>query len=425
MYNDAKGLNSYNGGAQNDWQKGGKYMKNSLKIGMRIRRGLTMLLVPAMMLSCIPLTAFAEDNVAYVRKADGTVTNYTSFATAWNAAVSSNATVGLYKTYMNHAGENSYVLPEGKTVTVELNGKALLRNITESRGDGSVFEVKDNSTLIVYGGSKANPAYNETEPHTHSVYVANADRDDYTRQNVTLYGGLIYGGNSSSCGGGILMGEKSKVYLYNVTVAGNYADNSGATQGDGGGIEMNNAYGYLYLEDSNICYNRARYDGGGVHIDSDYCTVEMVRSHIDHNVADDNGGGIYVDGDHFKLLGDAEQFMDPETVISENGIKDWTGADSYFMPDSLGSSVSYNCVYDSEEGGGGIFVYDAGALIEGVNIAGNVANDGGYGGGLYLNDDGITVSNCNILRNKATKDGGGIYDNDTDNVVDSSTVYAN
>ena len=120
----------------------------------KTKRILSIFLILVMLAGLLPQAAFAADKVAYV-KIGGVTTDYSGFAAAWNAAVkSNNATVGLYKRYMHHQGENAYVLPAGKTVTVELNGNALFRNITESRSDGSVFDVKENATLIVYGGNQ-------------------------------------------------------------------------------------------------------------------------------------------------------------------------------------------------------------------------------------------------------------------------------
>ena len=134
----------------------------------------------AVLFAIMPFTTLAEDTpsgVAYMKKIDGTIKYYNSFAVAWNAAVAENdATVGLYKDYPCHQGENSYILPENKKVTVELNGYALMRNITESRDDGSVFEVKKNAKLIVYGGNKENRTFGATVEHNQPVYVANADR---------------------------------------------------------------------------------------------------------------------------------------------------------------------------------------------------------------------------------------------------------
>ncbi|MBR4132063.1 MAG: hypothetical protein IKT99_03715 [Oscillospiraceae bacterium] len=408
----------------------------------KAKRILSVLLALVMLIGILPQQALAAGDWAYVRWENGGVTNYGTFRAAWDAATSSgnNNTVGLYTNWDG----GRFCVPEGKTVTLELNGWVLTRDRGSSTGDGEVLYVGKNAKLYVYGGTKADPFkdYNgdpvNSKAHSVSVYVANGNRYDYTRRKETLYGGIINGGNSDNGGGGIHMKESARVYLYNVTIAGNKADNWGASYGDGGGIEMNNKYGYVYMEDSQIIYNAARYDGGGIHVDSDFCRVDMVRSRIDHNVADDNGGGIYVDGDHFIVKGDAEQTLDPEAFVSQYGINDWDGRYNYFPPVSeIGSSISYNCVFDTEDGGGGIYMDNEFGLIEGLNICGNITTDdagsgNGDGGGIYLDEEEITVRNCNILRNKADERGGGIHvrgddaiNDYDDNTVDGCTVYKN
>ena len=399
-------------------------------------RILSIVLVLLMLVGLMPSTALADRDVgARVTYADGRTEDCSTFPQAWNkATASNNATVTLF----NNWDGGRFVVPEDKTVTLELNGWVLTRNLSSGKSDGEVLYVSDNATLNVYGGTKSDPAANADHEHSVWVYRARGDRYDYTRDKITLKGGIINGGHSSDAGGGIHMKESAKVYLYHVTIAGNRASAKTVEFGDGGGIEMDCQYGYVYMEDSQIIYNCARYDGGGIHVDSDYCRVDMVRSRIDHNVADDNGGGIYVDGDHFVLKGDAKQIMDPEAAISTYQIKDWTGAWNYF-PDvnALGSSISYNCVFDTEDGGGGIYVDNGGALIEGINFFGNITTDDsgsgtGDGGAVYLDEEEITVRSCNILRNKADKLGGGIYvrgdnsyGNYDDNTVDSCTIYKN
>ena len=398
------------------------------------------LLVLCMMLSLTPVKVSAEtvseENGAwaYVKWANGIKTEYGTFTDAWNAATSSgdNNTVGLN----NNWDGGHFLVPEGKTLTLELNGYVLTRNLADQKGDGEVIQVDTKAKLTVYGGNKDNLTFNSNKEHSVNVYVANADRYGYTRKSKTLSGGIINGGNSSDGGGGIHMEENTKVYLYNVTIAGNRAGAKTVEFGDGGGIEMDESYGYLYMQDSQVIYNCARYDGGGVHVDQSYNKIEMVRSCIDHNVADDNGGGLYVDGNNFVLKGDAKQIMNPEDAISTYGINDWTGPEDYFPPvNEIGSSISYNCCFDAEDGGGGIYCDNQNELIEGVNIFGNIAtntDDKTHGGGIYLNEEKMTVRNCNIFRNKCDQLGGGIYNRGDDyildrddNTIDSCSIVKN
>ena len=398
----------------------------------KTKRLLSTLLALIMLVGVLPASVFAANDRAYVHFANGTSKTYGSLPAAWNEAVASSGnTVGL----LNNWEGSRFCVPENISVTLEMNGYWISRNLSSSKGDGEVFWVGQNATLNVYGGNTADPSYNSTAEHNMWVYVADSSRYGYTRRQVLLHGGIINGGNSDNGGGGIHMKEGAHVNLYYVTVAGNKADKWGASYGDGGGVEMNNKNGCLYLDHSNIIYNAARYDGGGVHVDSEWCRIIMVKSHIDHNVADDNGAGIYVDGDNFSLRGDAEQIMDPESVVSAYSIPDWNGAYNFFLPEELGSSVSYNCVFDAEDGGGGIYLDNEKFHISSINFVGNIAtndDDKGNGGGLYLDEEESTIKNCNILRNKADCLGGGIYDRGDDRVtdlddngVDSCTIWKN
>ena len=385
-------------------------------------RILSIVLVLLMLVGLMPATAFADDSPwARVTYSNGDTVDCATFPEAWNKATASNvnnATVTLF----NNWDGGRFTVPEGKTVTLELNGWVLTRNMSSGESKGEVLRVEKGGRLNVYGGTKSNPAANAEHEHSVWVYRARGDRYAYTRDKITLKGGIINGGHSTNGGGGIHMEESAKVYLYHVTVAGNRADESSSTDGDGGGVKMNGDNGYLYMEDTQIIYNCARYDGGGIMAYGDYCSVKMVRSRIDHNVADDNGGGIYVQGNGFSLRGDAKQTMDPLTYVDTYKIKDWTGAWDYLPPvDKIGSSVSYNCVFNSEDGGGALYMDNEGGLIEGINFLGNIAthkSDSGDGGAIYLDQEDITIKNCNILRNKADKLGGGIYVRGDDNIVD-------
>ena len=137
----------------------------------------------------------------------------------------------------------------GKTVTLELNGYVLTRDRGDSTTNGEVIWVGPKATLYIYSGTQADPFKDcngdavNNRSHRVYVYVADGNRYNYTRRIETLYGGIINGGNSSNAGGGIHMKESAKVYLYNVTIAGNKASAGSVEYGDGGGIEMDNKYG--------------------------------------------------------------------------------------------------------------------------------------------------------------------------------------
>ena len=156
-------------------------------------------------------------------------------------------------------------MPNGKTMTLELNGYWLSRNLgdSDSKGDGEVLNVGYGSTLNVYGGNKEDPAYRSNAEHNMWVYTAR-EYDKPARKQVKLYGGIINGGNSTDGAGGIHMHTSSRLNLYHVTVAGNQADNRAASYGDGGGI-YNDATKNA-VDSCSICLNVAmnpKNAGGG------------------------------------------------------------------------------------------------------------------------------------------------------------------
>ena len=137
----------------------------------KMKRILSVFLTLIMLIGLLPQAAFAANDRAYVRFADGTVKNYGSFRTAWDAAAASNnATVGL----LDNWESGRYVVPNGKTMTLELNGYWLSRNLgdSDSKGDGEVLNVGYGSTLNVYGGKKEDPAYRSDAEHNMWVYAA-------------------------------------------------------------------------------------------------------------------------------------------------------------------------------------------------------------------------------------------------------------
>ena len=289
---------------------------------MRLKRILTTLLAVSVIIGSMPAIAFAEENVAYYY--DGT--NYTYFtdaSKAWKMAVNNNGTFGLLADW----DDGRRKVSDGKNVTIELNGHVLTRRKGKWANDGEVLYVGKKATLTVYGGTKENPELGSDIKHVEKAYVADPDHGDFHREDVTFYGGMIHGGNSSNGAGGIHMKKGARVYMDE---------------------------------------------------DSERCAIEMIKSHIDHNVADDNGAGIYAGGENFRLIGDAQQVMEPESVT------DWDD-------EALGSSVSYNYLEDSDwyaGGGGGLHLYDDIAYVRGINFVGNYADGngdyGGDGGAIFI-----------------------------------------
>ncbi len=435
------------------------------------RRGISLLLAMCMAISLFSLPVQAADSdpqKAYrIDAQSGKISYYADFLAAWNASRNGD-TVGLLAD--KHMSSRLNVGSGSRTV--ELNGHKLYRQNSTEHSDGAIFDVRANAALTVYGGRQAWTLDGDTvtmpedsEEKIAGTYFDNSglaqrsgtasrnlvwhlcyfdydEREVCYKNNDAAYpvsGGLLCGGWSSDAGGGIHMsGEKANVALYDVTVAGNIADNSG------GGIAMSKNYQKLTLVDSRIAYNNAEDDdGGGIYIGGDYCKVYMTRSHVDYNLGYDNGGGIAIDGEGAVIAGDAQclEPNDPEypanweiMTYTANPYANMNGDHNPFWSRTENSSskhistagktstLAYNIVTNSDfdGGGGGIYVDDDKVSVSGLNLIKNLALGFGLnatwcgrGAGILLNMEHITLANCNIWKNWSRSEGGGVFvDND-------------
>lgn len=103
------------------------------------------LLVMVLCLSLFPKSAFAEEvQTGFgVTIGEGAETFYTSFADAWNAACGKE-TSAVLTMYEDCTEITKYVVPQGKTVTLDLNGRAV-ENASNTQSGG--FEVLGEFTL--------------------------------------------------------------------------------------------------------------------------------------------------------------------------------------------------------------------------------------------------------------------------------------
>lgn len=419
-----------------------------------------------MVLTLTPLQTLAADSGAYLIHSSA-ITYYDDFNAAWSASKSGD-TVGILKDKKLSDRVN---LSSGSR-TVELNGHKLYRENSSEQSNGAIINVSNGASLTVYGGRLAwtldgsavtMPADEDsTIPGTYydnaglAATSGTASNNtvwrmyyfDYDEKEVlyaqndsryTVSGGLLSGGWTSGNGGCIqLTGKNSSASLYDVTVAGNMADDSG------GGIAMSDNYQKLKLVDSRIAFNQAEDDdGGGIYIGGNYCKVYLTRSHVDYNLSLDNGGGISVDGENAVIAGDAQR-VNPD---DENYPAKWTGNTFTGQPyanlsgennpfwgrtensssrniSTAGklSTVAYNIITDSDldGGGGGIYIDGKNASIGGLNIMKNLALGLSYfstfrgrGAGVQFNTEGNTLANSNVWMNWSRSEGGGVFiDND-------------
>ncbi len=173
-------------------------------------------------------------------------------------AVQSNRTVRL---------ENDITLNNGRlvinstTVTLDLNGHTLRRQMTAADADGQVIYIMQEEV---------------TMPNGQLTIRDSSDGD-----------GEISGGWALQ-GGGIYVGSGCSLTLNGGTIHSNRAGQISGAYGTGGGIEN---HGRLIISGGSISYNTAGQYGGGVY-NAEGATFIMTGGFIDFNTAA-TGGGIY------------------------------------------------------------------------------------------------------------------------------------
>lgn len=230
-------------------------------------------------------THFVSDNTDY--EVINTAENKASLRSCWaglNVLLSQGGTISLSKDYKAVSTDGPLLVENGQTVTLDLNGHTLNRNLGSAVNDGCV--IKNQGTLTINGTG----------------------------------GGVIKGGNSSSGGGGILnegtltinggtIKENKTTSLgagiYNVTgktltLNGGVIDNNQNTTNDGGGIYNQ---GTFTLTSGSIINNKVTgtsKNGGGIYNTG---TMSINGGTIQNNTATGLGAGIYHDGTAFNLQG--------------------------------------------------------------------------------------------------------------------------
>jgi parallel beta-helix repeat protein len=175
-----------------------------------------------------------------------------------------------------------------------------------------------------------------------------------------------------------------------------------------------NFNGTVSIEDATISRNSAAHAGGGVYND-DSGAMTIERSTISLNKAGVLGGGV---------INLSNSFMIQNSTISSNSAG-FVGGGILNEPGATATieycTVTRNTAYDS---GGGVFNNNT-ITIENSTISLNRALTGG-GGGFFNNDNAVaTIDGVTFSKNKGN-DGGGIFtDNDSSLTIANSTISGN
>ncbi|MGN0162942.1 MAG: hypothetical protein ACI4EA_05085, partial [Candidatus Ornithomonoglobus sp.] len=233
--------------------------------------------------------------VAYVNGVE-----YKSFQRAWVAAVKCGGTFKLnddwrpynkrfdvnpdvrddysdIEDYDDYFDEGALCVPEGMSVTIDLNGKYLSRNLyySDAVSDGRVIMLERDARLTITDTSDAK-------------------------------NGCIAGGNTIDDGGGIYAGRGSRIYMYAGQIARCKAVEYPFCYADGGAVYLKSGammymYGGKLTENETVGYARNPYSdrrgahGGAVYVEKD-ARFYMLGGEISHNTTYHKGGAIYGDG---------------------------------------------------------------------------------------------------------------------------------
>lgn len=379
-----------------------------------IQKLVTIVLILVVTISQINLTTVLADVTIYATAEDGT--NYYSIDAAWNAATS-----GKKITMTNDWLVSGFLyVPHDNAVvtTIDMNGHKIYRNQTSKQNAGYVLQVGGNSTLKLTSSVTTTFNYKSWP--------------DTTQSDATLEtGGLVTGGWNNDNAGGVFVGQDSKLYLDNVSVAGNRSDG-----GYGGGVYVLGTDASIYLSNgAHIEKNLAKY-GGGVYFNKNNGAISLDNnSSISFNYAEKDGGGIYSDGRYTHV------YLTNHSMINNNSGE--SGGGIYFnytnivlkSSDNTGKLLNNRARTSNKGQGGAVYIcknqYDSGSAstIDNVGIVSGIefSNNSSYddGGAIYIHQENITISNCSIVNNTAEDEGGGIYNNNDGTTISSSTIKNN
>lgn len=350
---------------------------------MKFKKYLCLAIILILFLSvCIP--AYAEESTPCISvTVDSSTTDYNSFESGWNKAVSYNSKAVTVKLNKNWKAGNDGSFGSGAGFTdgailcskpnmvLDLNGFSIDRNIYAPRKDGAVIYVKTNFTII---DSKSN---------------------EYTVSKL-VKGGVITGGNNENRGGGIVLKESGTLNFNGGTIL-----NCISTD-DGGGISLEGSGTTLNVNGGNFYGNRT-YDGnldnsgGAVYCDEG--KVNIANSILEGNYAEDKGGAIYVSNGSLNAN---------NCVFISNYAKEEGGA-VYLCDDSTSEFEDCSFSKNTSENDGGAVFFDSskGSYLYNCNMYHN--HSGSEGGAIHVNAKKIFVIGGNYQYNSAVEHGGGIY----------------
>jgi hypothetical protein len=175
-----------------------------------------------------------------------------------------------------------------QSITLDLNGHTLSRNLTAADRNGHVIEVHSKGDLMIIDSS-------DDRSGTITGGWANNGGGICNYGTLTITGGTITGCKASEQGGGIKNNAGASLTIRGrVIITGNSAPNGGGIyNADGGTMSIDGISEMSTSYWSSISNNTATEDGGGI---VNRGTATISAAYISGNQAANNGGGIWNSG---------------------------------------------------------------------------------------------------------------------------------
>ena len=229
-------------------------------------------------------THFVSDNTDYEVIDNSNKALIRSCWAGLNVLLSQEGTVTLTKDYKAVSTDGHLLVESGKTVTLDLNGHTLNRNLGSAVNEGCVIKNQGNLTITGTGGGVIKGGYSSS-----------GGGGILNEGTLTINGGTIKENKTTSLGAGIY-----NVTGKTLTLDGGVIDNNQNTTNDGGGIYNQ---GTFTLTSGSITNNKVTgtsKNGGGIYNTG---TMSINGGTIQNNTATGLGAGIYHDGTAFNLQG--------------------------------------------------------------------------------------------------------------------------
>lgn len=295
--------------------------------------------------------------------------------------VNGNVTFNDMLITQNAGGDGGGIYADLGSIT--LNNTQILNNTAADDGAGLY---SDDASVIINNGAIS---YNNASEGG-GIFTA--------RGNITFTNALI-SYNTATMGGGGVLADDGNLILNNSQIISNTAGaGGGGIYSDDGGITIN---------DSTLSYNTAN-EGGGLFTDQG--PVDFNSGEINHNRAivpsGRAGGGVHIFNAIFNMNGGQIAYND--TAPSNQDFSGGGILARFGLINLNAGEISHNHTHR----GGGLLSDRATIILTGTNILSNTAR---YGGGIYLRNPEATFTQTGglIAHNVSTDTiefgGGGIY----------------